>query len=274
MNFHFPADSGLKSASLPRTVCAMRRLLFLGTLCALAHLTPGHASGLPDNCSQLIVGLAETWDAGVGHIQCFSRTAHGWQAVTKPQRVLFGTNGLAWGIGLAGQDEHGLHKKEGDKRAPAGIFGLGKIYTYDSSLPPGADYPFHTVTPADAWISDPQLPHYNEHVVVDLTNPPPWFKKQQMKQTDPPHRWKIEIRHNEEPPVPGAGSAIFFHIQRGPNKHSSGCTTMPQDALLGIIRWLRAADHPCYVLLPVAEYRAKWKAWNLPSPAMVGLTGK
>jgi L,D-peptidoglycan transpeptidase YkuD (ErfK/YbiS/YcfS/YnhG family) len=248
-------------ASRP-TVCAMRLPLLLALLCAFAR--SASAVGVPADCRQLIVGLADTWDSNVGRIQCFERDGKQWKAVSAPQRVLFGSNGLAWGIGIAGQNEPGRHKAESDKRAPAGIFALGKVYTYEKALPPGADYPFFTVTAADGWIEDPALPHYNEHVRIDPANPPPWFKKAQMKQDDFAHHWKIEIRHNSDPPQPGAGSAIFFHIQRGPNKHSSGCTTMPQPALLSLIKWLRADAHPCYVLLPVAEYRARQKAWGLP----------
>ena len=98
------------------------------------------------------------------------------------------------------------------------------IYTYDPALPAGASYPFHTMTEADAWIDDPTLPHYNQHVAVDPQNPPPWFEKQKMRLNDPPHRWLIEIRHNADPPVPNAGSAIFFHI-------SGALIVRPLDAL-------------------------------------------
>jgi L,D-peptidoglycan transpeptidase YkuD (ErfK/YbiS/YcfS/YnhG family) len=245
----------------------MRRLFTICLLCALAR--SAFSAGVPADCRQLIVGIADAWESGEGRIQCFQRDGKAWQAVSPPQRVLFGKNGLAWGIGVAGQKEPGRHKAESDKRAPAGIFALGKVYTYETALPPGADYPFYTVSAADAWIEDPALPHYNEHIVIDLKNPPPWFKKQQMKQGDFAHHWKIEIRHNADSPQPGAGSAIFFHIQRGPNKHSSGCTTMPQPILLSIIRWLRAGANPHYALLPAAEYRAKWKAWGLPEPDLV-----
>lgn len=239
---------------------------------ALALLSaPAAEAAVPADCRQLIVGLATDWDANVGRIQRFERAGKGWRAVSEPQRVLFGKNGLAWGIGVAGQNEAGRRKVEGDNRAPAGIFALGRIYTYSESLPAGADYPFHTVTAADCWIEDPSIPGYNTHVRIDPANPPPWFKKQQMKQGDFAHAWKIEIRHNADPPQPGAGSAIQFHIQRGPNKHSAGCTTMPEAAILGLIRWLRADADPHYVLLPEAEYRAKWKAWGLPTPAQVGL---
>lgn len=226
---------------------------------------------LPDDCSQLIVGIADSWDSKVGRIQCFEKRRGKWQAVSESQRVLFGKNGLAWGIGVAGQEQQGRRKVEGDMRAPAGIFALGKVYTYSSALPEGADYPFYTVTTADAWVEDPESPNYNRHVTAAPSNPPAWFKKAQMRQDDFAHAWKIEIRHNADPPHPGMGSAIFFHIQRGPNRNSSGCTTMPEATLLSIIRWLRADDHPHYVLLPAAEYARLFRDWKLPPPAAVGI---
>ena len=98
------------------------------------------------------------------------------------------------------------------------------------------------------------------------SNPPPWFESQRMRLNDPPHRWLVEIRHNADPPVAEAGSAIFFHIQRGPDRTSAGCTVMPQGSLLSLIRWLRADRHPQYVRLPKATYLQHWKSWGLPSP--------
>ena len=81
-----------------------------------------------------------------GELQRFERAGAGpWQPVGRPVPVLFGKNGLAWGRGLAGQDEKGLRKNERDGRAPAGVFRIGKIYTYDAALPAGADFPFHQV---------------------------------------------------------------------------------------------------------------------------------
>ncbi len=233
-------------------------------LLALASLP---AFGLDPSVRQLAVSIADGWPSSRGRIQLFEREGRNWRAVSVPMRVLYGTNGLAWGRGVLGQDESGPRKVEKDKRAPAGVFRIGKIYTFDAALPEGADYPFRTVSKADAWIDDPRLPGYNRHVVIDPENPPPWFEKQKMRHNDPPHRWLIEIRHNADPPVPGGGSAIFFHIQRGPDRTSAGCTVMPEPAIRTIIQWLRAGDNPHYVLLPRAEYLDRWKAWGLPSPA-------
>jgi L,D-peptidoglycan transpeptidase YkuD (ErfK/YbiS/YcfS/YnhG family) len=185
--------------------------------------------------------------------------------------VLFGRNGLAWGIGLAGQEEEGLHKVEHDGRAPAGIFRLGEIYTYDAQLPPGADYPFHQVTEADIWSDDPRSPDYNRHVVVDPRNPPDNYSHEKMRPGDFAYHWLIEIRHNADPPVPGKGSAIFFHTRRGENRPTAGCTTMARDDLLRVIKWLRADRHPCVALLPNEAYARTWKDWKLPPPNLLEL---
>jgi len=219
-----------------------------------------------DNVSQLIVAIAPTWDSNTGKLQRFERTGSEWKAVAPPVPVLFGKNGLVWGRGVLGTDERGTHKTERDGRAPAGVFAIGKIYTYDTALPSGSDFPFHTVTNADAWVDDVDNPKYNQHVAVDLQNPPPWFEKQKMRHGDFAYRWLVEIRHNADPPVPNGGSAIFFHIRRGPQRPSAGCTTMAEENLVQLIRWLRAGKRPHYALLPKSEYLAKWQAWGLPSP--------
>lgn len=233
---------------------------------ALFPLT--RASAVDPDVHQLVVGVAPGWDSMQGHIQFFRRAGGGeWQPASGQIPVLFGKNGLAWGRGLLGTDEPGLHKHERDGRAPAGVFKIGKIYTYDSALPEGADYPFHQVSGADAWVDDVSSPNYNRFVTIpDPQNPPPWFEKAKMRQGDFAYHWLVEIRHNSDPPEAGAGSAIFFHIRRGETRPTSGCTTMAEPNLVRLIRWLRAADHPEYVLLPAAEYDQKWHAWGLPDP--------
>jgi L,D-peptidoglycan transpeptidase YkuD (ErfK/YbiS/YcfS/YnhG family) len=233
---------------------------------ALALLAAPAFAGALDGVKQLIVSIAADWDASTGKLQLFERAGEGWKPSATPVSVLYGKNGLVWGRGVYGTDEPGPHKQERDGRAPAGVFRIGKIYTDDSALPAGAKYPFHTVGPGDAWIDDITHPQYNQHVVIDPANPPPWFEKQKMRHGDFAYRWLVEIRHNSDPPVPNAGSAIFFHIRRGPARRSAGCTTMAESDLIKLIRWLRADQRPHYALLPRAEYETKWKAWGLPSP--------
>jgi L,D-peptidoglycan transpeptidase YkuD (ErfK/YbiS/YcfS/YnhG family) len=251
----------------------MRRRLIPSLLAALGLIATGEmqaAEALSPKVDQLVISIAPTWNSSKGRLQLFERDGSSWKAVGTPVRVLYGTNGLAWGRGELGQAQTGLQKIERDKRAPAGLFALGKIFTYDSILPAGSNYPFRTLTQNDAWVDDPANPYYNQHVVIDPANPPPWFEKQKMRHDDPPHRWMVEIRHNADPPVPGAGSAIFFHIQRGVDRTSAGCTVMPKDDLLSMITWLRADKDPHYLLLPREEYLRLWKSWKLPDPKVLG----
>ncbi|MDQ3198893.1 MAG: hypothetical protein M3Q46_06850 [Verrucomicrobiota bacterium] len=248
-----------------RPVC----LLLLTTLLLLP--SSAHAAGVPDDCQQLIVAIAPDWDSMRGQLQRFERSGSGpWRPVGAATPVLFGKNGLAWGRGLAGQDEEGLRKKEWDGRAPAGVFRIGKIYTYDAELPPGANFPFHQVTKADAWIDDPTRPDYNQFVTIDdPDHPPPWFAKEKMRHNDFAYHWLLEIRHNSDPPRPHEGSAIFFHIRRGVSRPTAGCTTMAEKELVRLITWLRAERHPCYALLPRAQYEEKAARWHLPEPALL-----
>jgi L,D-peptidoglycan transpeptidase YkuD (ErfK/YbiS/YcfS/YnhG family) len=247
----------------------MRRLFNLARWLLLCLLLSAHSAlALDPSVQQLVVSVAPSWDSNTGRLQLFERDGKGWRAVGEPWSVLYGRNGLAWGRGVLGTEEPGTHKIERDKRAPAGVFKVGTIYTYDSALPEGADFRFHTVTERDAWVDDPTSPNYNRFLTIpDARNPPPWFEKQKMRHNDFAYRWLVEIRHNSDPPQAGEGSAIFFHIRRGVDRPSAGCTTMAESNLIRLIRWLRASRDPHYALLPRGEYLKKWQAWGLPSPA-------
>ena len=250
----------------------LRIAAFFGVL--LFEASNARADGVPGNCSQLVVAIAPDWNSMRGQLQRFERIQGNWMAVSAPIPVLFGKNGLAWGSGLAGQAEPGLHKKERDGRAPAGIFAIGEVFGYETKLPSGGDYPYHQVTEADVWSDDPRSANYNRHIVIDPKNPPDNYSHEKMRSGDFAYHWLVEIRHNSDPPVPGDGSAIFFHIRRGVNRPTTGCTTMAEPELVKMISWFRAAKHPCYVLLPAAEYEKKWRDWNLPAPEKVSIDDK
>jgi hypothetical protein len=249
----------------------MKLLLVVGALFAGISLASGEdaaaAKTLGPEVRQLILSLAPEWSSNQGTLQRFERDVAGqWTKIGPAVPVLYGKNGLAWGRGLRGDDEPGLHKREGDGRTPAGAFALGSIYGNDPRLPDGADFPYHQVTALDAWPDDPKNSFYNQHVTMDAAHPPAWAASQRMRTGDPAYRWRVEIRHNADPILPGAGSATFFHIRRGETRPTSGCTTMAEPALRELVIWLRAAAKPRYVLLPRAEYVKLWKAWGLPAP--------
>lgn len=217
---------------------------------------------------QLIVAQSADWSASTATLQCYQRASANapWQpAFAKPWPVLLGRAGQAWGRGPFVPPANGVPAKvEKDWKAPAGVFQLGQLYGYAPRPPQGARWPYLQVGPYDAWIDDIHSPWYNQHVRVDPKNIPPWFEKQKMRLGDSAYKWMLEVRHNPPPAAPGYGSAIFFHVRRGPTKPSAGCTTMALENLEAMIRWLDPQASPHYVLLPRGDYAALRAAWRLP----------
>jgi L,D-peptidoglycan transpeptidase YkuD (ErfK/YbiS/YcfS/YnhG family) len=243
----------------------MRMRFTMAALACALGAGAARADVLPTEATQLVVSIAPSWQDTRGTLMLLDRTADGWRAASPVIPVLYGKHGLAWGRGVPGTEEKGVQKHEGDGRAPAGLFAIGTIYGDDPALPEGADYPYHQVTARDAWIDDPKHPLYNQHVAIDdPTHPPAWFEKHRMRVGDAAFRWRVEIRHNAAPALAGAGSVIFFHIRRGPERRTAGCTVMAEEDLLAMIRWLRADRKPHYVLLPYPEYLARIGPWGLP----------
>ncbi|MCB1063452.1 MAG: L,D-transpeptidase family protein [Verrucomicrobiae bacterium] len=239
---------------------------------AMTPLLGADSVALP-RTSQMLLGIAEEWSSTSGKLYPFHRDRSGkWMpSFSESIPVLFGRGGLVWGRGAVPTPE-GTKKREGDRKAPAGFFAIGKVLGYESALPSGSDasFPYRQVTKWDAWPDDPKNPYYNQHVVIDPKQGiPNWYESQKMRLGDSAYHWLVEIRHNSDPkPVPGGGSAIFFHIRRGPDKSSFGCTTMKQSDLENILRWLRCDANPHYVLLPKAEYQRLKQAWDLPEISM------
>ena len=255
----------------------MRRKRFLQLLTgfgAATGLPPAalaqSAPRLPASVLQLVVAVADTWNSPRARLLPFSRQVPGapWQpAWPAPRPVMLGKSGLAWGNGAlpVPHGQPGIpSKREKDLRAPAGLFRIGTLYGYQPQSIPGLRLPSYAVSARDCWIDDPNHPSYNRHIVVDPAMPPPWYAKQRMRPGDFAYEFLLEIRHNSDPPVPGHGSAIFFHIRRGADKPSHGCTTMARQDLVNLIRWLDARAHPHYVLLPREAYQNLQRPWSLP----------
>ena len=222
----------------------------------------------PPPAGQILLSVADSWSSKQGKLQGYQwdRKAGEWKpAFASPITVNYARNGLAWGRGVLAASSDATRKREGDGKAPAGYFAMTKVFGYASSLPSGAEFPYRQVGKWDAWPDDPKNPYYNRHVVIDpKKGVPSWFESQKMRHGDFAYKWLIEIRHNADPPKAGAGSAIFFHVRRGPTRYTAGCTSMRESDLVKIIKWLRSDANPHYVLLPKSEYKQLREPWNLP----------
>ncbi len=158
-------------------------------------------------------------------------------------------------------------KKEGDWRAPAGIFGIGiGAWGYAAAIRKNDRLQYVQITTRDLWYEDAASPLYNQYRRLDHEPRTSAEKKAQMRQGDQAHSLKLFIAHNAAPnATPGMGSSIFFHIWRGGgSKPTAGCTTMSESNLKSLIAKVDPAKQPVYVLLPKSEYDNYRSAWKLP----------
>lgn len=239
---------------------------FIWLVSAMVAGALGHAAILPDDCRQCVVGVAGGWNESKATLTYYEKTDQGWRQVGESWSARLGRDGLAWGRGLHPVPKGASTKREGDWRAPAGMFAIGGVWGFDESVRKCRALPYRQITPRDLWVEDPASKFYNQHLVLDHDPATEWERKQQMKQGDHAHSLKLFIAHNAPPKVtPGAGSSIFFHIWRGGgSKPTAGCTTMDEAKLRWLIARIDPAAKPVYVLLTRKEYEARRKEWGLP----------
>jgi len=244
----------------------MKTLCILGIFTLTPLLT--HAFEIPQTCRQLIVGTSRHWDDSEVQVQRWERQSSGkWKRVGSRWKGRIGSAGAAWGLGLHPGIPFGPTKREGDKRAPAGVFRIGNAYGYAPSVSKKASLPYHQVTERDLWVEDSTSDYYNRHLQLSEGPPQtPWELQAQMRLDDPAHALRLFIAHNPPPnAVPGAGSAIFFHIWRQDgDAPTSGCTVQSRKHLETLISWVDPTQNPLYVLLPQEVYSRFRADWQLP----------
>jgi L,D-peptidoglycan transpeptidase YkuD (ErfK/YbiS/YcfS/YnhG family) len=186
-------------------------------------------------------------------------------------------NGLGWGIGVVVTDDPNVHvasdsvKKEGDGKAPVGVFALGNAFGYAPQPMQGVKMHYLNLTPSIECVDDIGSKYYNR-VVDRSVVAPDWKSSEHMRSASELYRWGIVVGHNGIvteanliPTAPGGGSCIFLHIWRSPGQGTGGCTAMPQIELEVLLSWLDPTRKPLLVQLPAPEYGRLIHCWKLPT---------
>ncbi|MFT4178608.1 MAG: hypothetical protein QM612_03980 [Thermomonas sp.] len=216
---------------------------------------------------QLVLVTTANWDATSGELRRFERTTSGWKQVGDAAPISVGRAGSAWGIGLHDERSDGPVKREGDGRAPAGVFGIGTAFGYAGSVATGL--PYKGMGYNDWCIDVPESPMYNQIVDRSVAKAPGLDKSSEPMRLDlhanGDQRYSrgFVIQHNAEA-RPQAGSCIFAHLWGKPGQVTAGCTAMAPESMDALLQWLDERHKPVFVLLPRAQYTALQQQWNLP----------
>ena len=221
---------------------------------------------------QCLVVTAANWSATTGGLRAFERAPAGdWKAVGERVPVVLGKKGLAWGVGFVRPaTPDGPHKKEGDNKAPAGIFPLGPAFGYASAdRAHWLKLPYVALTKNTEGVDDSQSRYYNQLVDRSKITRVDWRTSEKMLRADDLYKWGVFVAHNSSA-KPGAGSCIFLHIWRNSSAATAGCTAMPERNLVKLLRWLDPAARPVLIQMPQQNYdavRARLKLPTVDKPA-------
>ena len=120
---------------------------------------------------------------------------------------------------------------EGDGKTPLGTYPLRYIlYRGDRLDLPDCSLPAYSMGPDDGWCDDPDDPAYNRPVRLPYP-----ARTEAIYRESHVYDIVVVLGHNDDPPVPGLGSAIFFHIAREHYGPTQGCVAISEQDMLKIL---------------------------------------
>jgi L,D-peptidoglycan transpeptidase YkuD (ErfK/YbiS/YcfS/YnhG family) len=157
-------------------------------------------------------------------MRLFERDAPGaaWRAAAPPEPVVLGRAGLAWSHFYRSLARPGEPVKvEGDKRAPAGVYAIGRTFGTLASARPDHLH----VTDDTICIHDPSHPAYN--TIASRARTGSRVPAENMSRALPMYRRGLLVEYPTDRKA-RAGSCIFIHVWRSPATGTAGCVAMPE----------------------------------------------
>jgi L,D-peptidoglycan transpeptidase YkuD (ErfK/YbiS/YcfS/YnhG family) len=149
---------------------------------------------------------------------------------------------LDWGVGkkraAIGPAGIAIKGGEGDNITPRGRFAVREIfYRADRGPAPRTSLPSRAIAADDGWCDAPDDVNYNR--LVKLPYP---ASAEHMWREDHLYDLVAVLGYNDDPVVPGKGSAIFLHVAKPGYLPTQGCVALTHPDLLQAIEQFRPGD--------------------------------
>lgn len=206
---------------------------------------------------QIILVVSENFKVTKATLYCYEDN----KKVLQNIEVNLGRNGLGWGLGkvkIEVQKDEPI-KKEGDGKAPAGIFELLSTFGYKKRQNFNLDYQY--LSKQLICVDDSSSQYYNKIIKLPKDTPKSF---EIMRRDDKQYKLGVVVAHNTEQKNQ-AGSCIFLHVHKHKNAPTAGCTSMSLDNMKKINMWLDRDKNPILIQVP-RSYLGKIKELfpNLP----------
>ena len=122
-------------------------------------------------------------------------------------------------------------KREGDGASPIGEWRLKRVfYRADRIARPETALPTIPLKQSDGWCDAADHPLYNRPVTLPFA-----ASHEKLWREDHAYDVIVELAHNDDPVVPGLGSAIFFHLQHEDGRPTEGCVAVSLEDMLEVL---------------------------------------
>ncbi len=122
-------------------------------------------------------------------------------------------------------------KREGDGATPAGHWPMRSVmYRADRVVRPVTALPVKSIMPDSGWCDDPASRDYNKSVQLPCAH-----SHENLWREDHVYDIIVVLGHNDNPAVPGKGSAVFMHLSRPDGSATEGCIALRQSHLRQIL---------------------------------------
>lgn len=129
-------------------------------------------------------------------------------------------------------------KREGDGATPIGVWPMLRVlYRPDRGEAPETALPVSAIDPQDGWCDDPADPAYNRPVTLPYP-----ASCETLWRDDELYDIVVILAHNDDPPVPGLGSAIFLHCAKPGYPPTQGCVALAKADLVELLSRVRPGD--------------------------------
>lgn len=219
----------------------------------------------PHPAKQMLLVVSDDWNQTPALAAAFEGTDGAWTQVGEKQNAVVGKKGMGWGLGKhpATNLPVGPQKKEGDLKAPAGIFDLtfsfGRLAISDVGNENFAYLPLHENIEC---VDDGDSVFYNQVVDKTKVRRVDWSSSEKMF-FEPLYLIGAFVAHNSGA-AKSKGSCIFLHVRPPSGGGTAGCTAFAQEAMIGFSKWFDVEKKPVLVQLPRAAYEDVKISWGLP----------
>ncbi|NHO19101.1 L,D-transpeptidase family protein [Acetobacter oeni] len=132
-----------------------------------------------------------------------------------------------------------LHKREGDHATPAGTLLLRKVFYRADRIkrpeigaagPGGHCLSLEPISPRDGWCDDVEHADYNRQITL-----PHPARHELLWRDDHLYDIVVVLGYNDDPIIPGRGSAIFLHLQSPDRRPTEGCIALTEADLRNVL---------------------------------------